>query len=239
MVVSGRWDFSLALQMKTLQSKLLSMEHSLTHIVQEFEREREILAAITQKELEEVKRVADVLRENLRKKTSEMKYIKKLALHIIQQRTDLERFFMDSLEHVRQQMVSEVEQQKKDRVDAVIHPEKKLAAALNTTTGKESLAAASRGTISKAELHQLGWADRERILRLLFAKMNGLIPTQSSESLADIHSPFAREEEAIMEAFEPEKMNDQGLEQAVSTHESMIRESFAMAATPPAPVSSQ
>ena len=64
------------MEIKTLQEKILSMEHSLTHIVQEFEREREVLAHDTKRELEDIKQVAKVLRESLNKKASEVKYVK-------------------------------------------------------------------------------------------------------------------------------------------------------------------
>lgn len=62
--------------MKDLQTKIQSMEHSLTHVVREFEHERDIIGRMAKKELEDVRRIALKLRNNLTKKTAEMKHIK-------------------------------------------------------------------------------------------------------------------------------------------------------------------
>ena len=52
------------------------MEHSLSHVVREFEHEREIIGKLARKELDEVRKVAMRLKENLNRKTQEMKHIK-------------------------------------------------------------------------------------------------------------------------------------------------------------------
>ena len=52
------------------------MEHSLSHVVREFEHEREIIGKLARKELDSVRKVAEKLRDNLERKTMEMKHIK-------------------------------------------------------------------------------------------------------------------------------------------------------------------
>ena len=59
--------------------------------------------------MEEVKTVIHDLSARLAKKTIEMKHIKRLAQHILDQRTEMEEFFMDSLEHVRKEIKKEKE----------------------------------------------------------------------------------------------------------------------------------
>ena len=52
------------------------MEHSLSHVVREFEYEREIIGSLAKKELQEVRDVAAKLKQRLEKKTVEMQHIR-------------------------------------------------------------------------------------------------------------------------------------------------------------------
>jgi hypothetical protein len=52
------------------------MEHSLSHVVREFEHEQEIITRTARQELNEVRKVANQLRKGLRRKTEEMLYIR-------------------------------------------------------------------------------------------------------------------------------------------------------------------
>ncbi|KAJ3400609.1 hypothetical protein HDV05_001009, partial [Chytridiales sp. JEL 0842] len=52
-----------AQEIKELQNKIQSMEHSLSHVVREFEHERELIGKLARKELDEVRKVATKLRE--------------------------------------------------------------------------------------------------------------------------------------------------------------------------------
>ncbi|KAJ3107444.1 hypothetical protein HDU97_004040 [Phlyctochytrium planicorne] len=95
-----------AQEIKDLNLKIQSMEHALSHVVREFEHERDIIGKMARRELDEVRRYADKLRESLKRKSKEMRHIKRLAQHILDQRTDLEAFFMDSLDHIRAEILS-------------------------------------------------------------------------------------------------------------------------------------
>lgn len=48
----------------------------------------------------------DKLKKTLEMKTKEMNKVKKLAKNILEQRTDIERFFLDSLDFVKKQIVT-------------------------------------------------------------------------------------------------------------------------------------
>jgi hypothetical protein len=52
------------------------MEHSLSHVVREFEYEREIIGKLAKKELNEVREFANKLKKKLEKKTKEMQHIR-------------------------------------------------------------------------------------------------------------------------------------------------------------------
>lgn len=63
-------------KIKNLKKVLQEMEHSLTHVVREFEQERKIIGDIAKKELEGVKKVVLDLTTKLATKAVEMRHIK-------------------------------------------------------------------------------------------------------------------------------------------------------------------
>ncbi|KAI8819478.1 uncharacterized protein EV422DRAFT_534892 [Fimicolochytrium jonesii] len=178
---------------KEQQQKIQSLEHTLSHVVREFERERDIMAQRAQRELQEVRTIAAGLKESLDRKSKEMRHIKRLAQHILDQRTDLERFFMDALDHVRGEIEQEQENAKKAvqaeytrRMKAIL-TSKGIPTPQPTTDAKAGALPASiimplpappspaaDSAPARVDLSDLTWADKERIMRLLFARMNGV-----------------------------------------------------------------
>ena len=80
---------------------------------------------------------------------------------ILDQRSDVEQFFLESLEQVKHESKG-----KKLANPSMSLPdlhEQSEQSVLNTT---------GRGAEAKIRLQDLDWEDRERILRLLFSKMN-------------------------------------------------------------------
>ncbi len=91
---------------KDLQIKTEILEKSLSQVIKEFEIERlniiekckiELESSTT--ELEKVKKMLDL-------RNKEMNKVKKLAKNILEQRSDIERFFLDSLDYVKQQIIT-------------------------------------------------------------------------------------------------------------------------------------
>lgn len=189
-----------AQEMKDLQTKIQSMEHSLTHVVREFEHERDIIGRMAKKELEDVRKIAMKLRNNLTKKTAEMKHIKRLAQHILDQRTELEKYFMESLDFVRKNALKERDETRKlqaqeynKKVREVIigkssefpavQPFRKnpLAIKEETILGQNAPSVFTNAKGEMLDVMELTWADKERVLRLLFSKMNGMSNLSSQE----------------------------------------------------------
>ncbi|KAI9327763.1 hypothetical protein BDR26DRAFT_78217 [Obelidium mucronatum] len=258
-----------AQEIKDLNTKIESMEHSLSHVVREFEHEREIIGKLARRELNEVRKVAARLRENLEVKSYEMKHIKRLAQHVLDQRTKLERFFMDSFDHVRCQIVKEREQAKKAahndynkkirevmskkaqfppvqsfRANATpltnnqfnlstatavatslmkppLSPPTQTAIAAedpsitSTTTQHQYQTAApaaavhAAGNASQVDIHDLSWADKERVLRLLFAKMNGIaLGVDDDDGDEDGAGAAAEEEDPSIQDYQNDFYDD-------------------------------
>lgn len=84
-----------------LHEKVETLEKSLSHVVREFETElvsQKDVARIENDssfvEISKLQRVVDL-------KTKEMNRVKKLAKNILEQRTEMERFFLEALEQVK------------------------------------------------------------------------------------------------------------------------------------------
>ena len=103
---------------KELKEKIHLLETSLTQFIQEFDTERKNL-------IEQSRTVHDTSRNDIIKlqrgleiKTKEMNKIKKLAKIIIEQRTEVETFFLDALQHVKKQISLNRLQYRKDAFNA-------------------------------------------------------------------------------------------------------------------------
>lgn len=91
---------------------------------------------------------AEALRRLVKLKTRELKNIRRLAQEVLLQRSDVESFLLSSLHTVRK----EVERDS-------LKPE-------------ASGASGAGGASGRMDIKDLSWEDRERILRLLFSKIN-------------------------------------------------------------------
>ena len=84
-----------------MQEKIETLEKSLSHVVNEFESEQKAIVAQSHIENESATNEIKKLQRTLELKTREAAKIKKLAKNILDQRTEMERFFLEALEHVK------------------------------------------------------------------------------------------------------------------------------------------
>lgn len=91
------------------------MEHALSHVVKEFEVERDLIGKLAREELDEVRKVVRRLRSNMARKSMEMKHIKILAQHILNQRSELEKFFMEALDYVKESIKADAQKRAKEQ----------------------------------------------------------------------------------------------------------------------------
>jgi hypothetical protein len=94
------------------------LESSLTQFIQEFDLERTHLIEQARVEHETTRNEIIKLQRTLELKTREMNKIKKLSKIIIEQRTELETFFLDALQHVKKQISTNRLQYRKDAFNA-------------------------------------------------------------------------------------------------------------------------
>ena len=138
------------------------------------------------------------LKQLLKLKNRELKNIRKLAQTILDQRTEVEQYFLEALEQVK----SEIRQKREDEYRlqmAEYNAQMRKATASKGSVKFPSIKAPSHAGGSQAnsvlsgimgagisreapqmsmndkvDLRDLSWEDRERVLRLLFAKINNV-----------------------------------------------------------------
>ncbi|XP_026881286.2 basal body-orientation factor 1 isoform X2 [Electrophorus electricus] len=178
-------------EISELREKVSTLEQALAIMEAEFERERagarERAMVSTQAsgmELEKLQRVL-AMRER------EMSRVKRLARDIIEQRTQLELFFHEALAQVKQEIISSRLQYRQKAMEAYrrrmndarlgrneyprIRTFNKVPHSTNSVyTDLEEAEKWSNLPSLKVDISELTWEQKERVLRLLFAKMNGL-----------------------------------------------------------------
>ena len=143
------------------KDRVKALEHAVKRVTSDFDDERERIATEAWGDRSAAAEDANELRRLLHFKSKELSVIKKLAKEAVKQRGDMERFMIDSLEIVKKEIASE-------RTRGGGGGGGGGARATSTSTSTSSTAALSDGSV---DIKDMSWADRERVLRTLFAKM--------------------------------------------------------------------
>lgn len=105
---------------------------------------------------------------------------------ILDQRSDIEQFFLESLEQVKEEKRRKLESERNAELQK---QQKQKYAGYQQQFNNDALSNVTQTKIT-VELADLDWEDRERILRLLFSKMN---TGQSSSDWRDKHGQTSKE----------------------------------------------
>ncbi|KAM9341489.1 basal body-orientation factor 1 [Symphorus nematophorus] len=185
-------------ELSKLRAKIASLEQALELKSEEAEREKEKKTLVSiqagQVELEKLQKVL-AIRER------ELGHIKRLAGTIVEQRTELEQFFHEALAQVKQEIMASRLQYKKEALQAYRWRLREATAGKlkfppirtfhknphSTNSVHSDMEAAAMWTHppgSKVDMSDLTWEQKEQVLRLLFAKMNGQRERKASQHLA-------------------------------------------------------
>ena len=149
-------------KIQNYKSKIGILEKSLQQIVGDFEKEKEWVRYQHESIIKEQRQSILNSREVLRVKNSEFKQVKALAQVILDQRSEVEQFFLEALEQIKEEIKKKSQIEKRMRKNGQEPPVEEKP----------------QNQGEKVDLNDLEWEDRERVLRLLFSKMNaGVVPT--------------------------------------------------------------
>ncbi|XP_024915488.1 basal body-orientation factor 1 [Cynoglossus semilaevis] len=184
-----------------LRAKVTSLEQTLEQNAKEVEegerKEKEkalVRASAEQVEMEKLQKVL-AMRER------ELGHIKRLATSVVKQRTELEKFFHEALAQVKQEIVDSRQRYKKEALQAYrwkvreatagklkFPPIRTFHKSPHSTNSvhadMEAAAAWTHHPGSKVEISDLTWEQKEQVLRLLFARMNGQTQRRVAQHLA-------------------------------------------------------
>ncbi|CDW85089.1 UNKNOWN [Stylonychia lemnae] len=162
-------------KIKMLKTKIELLEKRLSDIVQNFEKEKELLKFQNEQIIKEQSEEIRTLRESIRLKSKEIKNLKALCQMILDQRSDIEQFFLEALEQVkeekRRKLLAQglVSQPQQPQFLPLIDPQGKFG---KSNFERDQRSSQVLNEKRQVELADLDWEDRERVLRLMFSKMN-------------------------------------------------------------------
>ncbi|KAI4804264.1 hypothetical protein KUCAC02_025898 [Chaenocephalus aceratus] len=185
-------------EISKLRAKVASLEHALELKAEEPEKQEEEKALVT---IQASQVELDKLQKVLHMRERELGHVKRLASSIVDQRTELEQFFHEALAQVKQEIMASRQLYKKEALQAYRQRLKEATAGKlkfppirtfhkgphSTNSVYSDLEAAARWTHqpdSKVEISDLTWEQKEQVLRLLFAKMNGQRERKDSQHMA-------------------------------------------------------
>ncbi|XP_028931174.1 basal body-orientation factor 1 isoform X1 [Ornithorhynchus anatinus] len=209
-------------QIRTLQRKVASLETALGHVTREFETEIHDARQEARRRNREGRVEIDKLQYLLEVKDREMERVKRLARNVLDQRSDVETFFLEALQQVRREIQSSRKNYRQaaraafQRKMREAHAGKTEYPQIRTFDDREDstnsvhrdLTEAERWTnvnTEKVDIGDLTWEQKEKVLRLLFAKMNCLPLRRYSRCSAP---PVP--ERTLLKAREKKRAGDEG-----------------------------
>lgn len=168
--------------------------------IEKFKTKAKELKSTVSKELEEATLDAAGLRRLIYIKNQELKHMKALAATILSQRTETEQFFLEALNEVKE--VIKAERKSKVGVGLPNPSQTKGKGVSSSNTGttfpplnikpanmhlmesRRKQPDFSMADLDNVTISDLGWEDKELVLRVLFAKMNGQGQNTANSALA-------------------------------------------------------
>lgn len=124
--------------------------------------------------------------EDLKQKAQELKEVRALAQMILDQRSDLEIFFLDSLEKVK----IEIKKQRletKDKAKLPLIKKNIKSTQFSLVTEDPQTSRMKKLEEEKVDIRELTWDEKEKVLRYLFIKMNkGVAATHWRDNQEDM-----------------------------------------------------
>lgn len=164
-------------QIRNLSNKVRLLEDSLKEVTKQNSEERQKVAEELQTQVEKSEVDATSLRRQLKLKTKELRHIRRLSQMILDQRSEVEQFFIEALEQVKLERAKVIEEERRQAKVAAAKALREHAGGPRSQKALSKAATAEVGALpgastDKVYLKDLTLEDRERVLRLLFAKIN-------------------------------------------------------------------
>lgn len=177
-------------EIKALRERVEQLEKQQIVNIERFKARTKELQTSVYKELEDATLDAAGLRRLIKIKNKELRTMKSLSATILSQRNEIEQFFLESLHEVREKIKKDRQRTQRTKTGdkssrltsrgPLTAQGNKIIAGFPQIKGVSSTLLDSRDTsdipldeLDKVTIRDLNWEDKELILRVLFAKMNG------------------------------------------------------------------
>ena len=91
-------------KIKLLKNKIQILEKSLSQIVQDFEKEKTLLKKQNEDIIKSQESELQMLKAESRQRTKELKMLNSLSAVVLEQRSDIEQFFLEALEQIKEEI---------------------------------------------------------------------------------------------------------------------------------------
>ncbi|XP_051524390.1 basal body-orientation factor 1-like [Myxocyprinus asiaticus] len=177
-------------EISELKAKLMTLEQALGIMAVEFEQEKEEVEQRAIVSMQVNSTDLERLEMLLAAREKELGQVKRLAQSIIEQRKELELFFHEALDHVRKEIRTQQQHYKQEALKAyrwrmnearsgrLEYPRIRTftnapQSTYDVHTDLEEADKWSNLKSSSVDISDLTWEQKERLLKLLFAKLNG------------------------------------------------------------------
>lgn len=172
--------FSLSKELRTMNHKY-DNEKVMVDIEKRFKEEKKILKEKYENQVKDLEKGKEELTKIVQLRNRELAHLRKIGKRLLEQRTELEMFFNEALGSVKEQIKSQsnVVTYAKEDSQVVLPPISKTPTIPNETPNNTSFTS-------------LSWQEKEKVLRILFDKING-IPNKTSKTTAptsEVTSPL-------------------------------------------------
>ncbi|KPP68910.1 basal body-orientation factor 1-like, partial [Scleropages formosus] len=184
-------------EIAALKDEVTSLERTLGLMAANFQQEQREAECQLRMGAEAAHAEVNRLQKALAVQGREMGRVKWLARHLVEQRTELESFFHEALAQVRQEVRASQEQCSRAALGVYRHGTSEVRVGrrhISTFDWRKQSTNSARADLKKADkwshvqgakvdISQLTWEQKEKVLRLLFATMNGLRARKSTQLL--------------------------------------------------------
>lgn len=187
--LSAHQGSSRSKELRRLHGEVEQLREENEKLRGEGHRAAELQRGKAARELEEHRLDAAALRKLLKLKNKELRHVRRLAQTILEQRTETEQFFLDAIDEVRRRrraaqldrtLAAKRQYQQAMRAAAADRgefPPIRAAQDLQPQDAPPPPSALPPGASERVDFGALRWDDKERVLRLLFSKINAAEPT--------------------------------------------------------------
>jgi len=151
-------------KIRKLKEKVQVLKNYIAQEVNKHTKELEASKYQFQVRVTDLEMQNQTMRDELKLKVKESKNLKALSQIILDQRSEIEEFLLETLDHVKEEVKRQKMSEKRTKLPEI-------------TSSRGKLETKPKKNWEKIDFTGLDWEDKEKILRILFSKMNtGILP---------------------------------------------------------------